>query len=223
MSVSKKMRRNLTKLNTASFNLLVFLDYCRKDDRLNKNIDKIYEIVVCAFFETLLEYLNTQVRAKLDLETKKLLKDFGLIQNFFLSLDKNTFQFAPIEYFHLSKTSRKNEVPKEIPNFETTLKFKYITLDKHTVPANTSNLTNEKMIIVCKDAEKDTIKNLTIQFGIMERIRGIIPENTLVEWYHKCIGRKYINSMGKTLMETLNKKFKKEFPLTPLSTVMMHL
>jgi hypothetical protein len=217
------MRCNLNKSNTVSFNLSAFLDYCRKDSRLNKNTDKIYEIVVCSFFETLLEYLNIQVNAKLDLEAKRLLKDFGLIQNFSLSLDHNTFQLAPIEYFHVSKTNRKNSAPRVMPSFETTLMIKYITLHEHSATANTPNLPNNKMIIVCKDAEKNIIRNFTIQLGIMERIIGIIPENILIKWYHKCINPKYIHSIGKVLMETLNKKFKKEFSLTLPSTVMTHL
>jgi hypothetical protein len=213
------MSPDLTKLNTASFNLLAFLDYCREEKQLNKNIDKIYEIVVYAFIETLQKYFKIQAMAKLDCETKKLLKDFGLIQNFFLSLDKTSPLFAPID-FRLSKTSRKNGVPKEWPNLGTAIKIKYITLDKHTAPANTYNVTNETMIIVCKDSEKAIIKNFIIQFGLIERIRGFISDHTLTEWYHKCTSPKYVNSIGKTVIEALNKKFKKEFSLTRLSPAM---
>jgi hypothetical protein len=167
--------------------------------------------------------LNTEVGVELDCKTKRLAKDFRLIQNFFLRLDKDTIEFSPSDYFHLSATRSKNGERKRLPSIETAIRIKYIAIDNDTVPANSHSMTNEKMIIVCKDAEKAVIKHLTILFGLEERIRGIIPEHTLFEWYHKCTSPQYMNSMGKPVIETLNKRFKKEFSSTPLSSVLTHL
>lgn len=205
-----------------TLNLSDFLNCCRKNDRLSGQIDKIYEIVVYAFLDTLQLFLNTQAGVELDCETKRLAKDFRLIQNFFLRLDKDTDGFSP-NYFHLNATRSKNGERKRLPSTETAIKIKYIAIDNDTVPVNAHSMTNEQMIIVCTDAEKAVIQQLTVLFGLEDRIRGIIPEHTLFEWYHMCINPQYINSMGKPVIETLNKRFTQEYSSTPLSSVMTHL
>jgi hypothetical protein len=217
------MSRDLIKLNTASFNLLFFLDYCRKDKQLSENIDKVYEIVVYAFIETILKYLNPRVNIKVDCEAKKIINDFSLTKNFFLGLSTNTLQFLQADCLSLDETRCENNSIEVWSNFEKAIKIKYIALDEHAMPENTQNKNYENFIVVCKETEKTIIKIIALQLGLKKKIHGFISESTLVEWYRKSISPKYINSVGKAAIKTLNKKFKTEFPSTPLSPAMMAL
>lgn len=190
-------------------NLSDFLDYCRKDELLNCQIDKIYEIVVNAIIETLQQYLNSQVGTKFDCETKRLVKDFRLIQHFFLSLDKTSLEPSPLDHFPLSSRNR-NETRKELLHIENAVKVKYVSLDNDTVPAKNHSKTNGKLMIVCKESDKAVITNLVIQFGLQERFCGIISEHTLIEWY-QCMNTRYKISMGKPVNKALNSRFQKNF------------
>jgi hypothetical protein len=214
-------RYNLKKSNTTTFNLPVFLDNCQRHELFKRKIDKVYEIIVYSFFETLINHLNTQIRTEFDRDAIQLIKDIGIAQNLFFNLDKKTVQLLPADNSCLgSGTRKKNKILQLRGGRYENIKVKYISLDTHIIPATTCNVLNEQILIVCKDSEKSKIRNIISHLGLLWNISTFISECTLIEWYHKCFTPKYIDSIGTALIKKFNVKFKKVFPLTPSFSIM---
>ena len=88
------------------------------------------------------------------------------------------------------------------------LAFTINITDKNIV----NNISSDKIIIVCKDAEKDVILSLLTQIGWKCRIQSIITENDLINWYEKALRGKYSEIIGDSLIKCICEEIAEEFP-----------
>lgn len=96
-------------------------------------------------------------------------------------------------------------------NFGVVIQVKHLTLDPKLAQAITDQVESDNIIIVCRDAEKKTIETLMSQTGWIRRVRGIITEKELIQWYELCLRGKFASELGFILLERLEKEFRKEF------------
>ncbi len=69
-----------------------------------------------------------------------------------------------------------------------------------------------RVIIVCRNAERNIIFLLLTQIGWRSHIQSIITENELVSWYDKALRGKYSAMTGEKLLSFLQAEIAGEFP-----------
>lgn len=67
-------------------------------------------------------------------------------------------------------------------------------------------------MIVCKDIEASIIETVISQIGWGKRVRGIIKESELIEWYELCLRGKFSATLSPILIKLLIDSFEAEFP-----------
>jgi type II restriction enzyme len=215
-----RMIDELENIKTSDFSVSRFLRYFENDPRLRRSIDKIYEIIVYALFDTLTKYLKATVTLSVDASRKKILFDFEKFANLVLGLDKEHLSITqPARLFRFGVTNAADTGLDMWANFGPAIQVKHITIDETTVVEINQNIMADKIVIVCKMAEKSKIESITRQLGLGEKIRGFITETDLIEWYQKCTNTEYESSLGKDVIGALIKEFKLEFPLTTASEI----
>ena len=85
-------------------------------------------------------------------------------------------------------------------------------MDADLAESIVSEVNSDKIVIVCKSAEKDVILSLLTQIGWKSKIQSIITENDLCLWYEKALRGKYGELMGDKLLNTLIEEIAEEFP-----------
>ena len=106
-------------------------------------------------------------------------------------------------------------------NWGVAIQIKHLSLDTTLAENIVHNISSNRIIIVCKDAEQDIILSLMTQIGWRSRIQSIVTENDLVNWYEKALRGKYANIVGDKLMEILCSEIAEEFPsITDLPDVL---
>lgn len=77
-----------------------------------------------------------------------------------------------------------------------------------------SDITADRIIIVCKECERDILVSVLQQFGSASRIQGVITESELERWYEKALRGQSAELIGDKVMQRLENEIKVEFPST---------
>lgn len=97
-------------------------------------------------------------------------------------------------------------------NFGPAVQVKHLTLTEELAGDVASTVSSDRIIIVCKDAEKEVIELVTNQLDIGDRIQGIVTFSMLSNWYQKCLANNFSEKLGKNLLKDLRNEFNAEFP-----------
>lgn len=215
-----KMLKELENIKASEFSLNTFLSYFETDIRLKRSVDKIYEIVVYALFDTLTKHLKATVTLHIDRNRTKLLLDFEKFAKLVLGLDKGHLTITqPARLFRFGVTNAADTGLDMWANFGPAIQVKHITIDETAIAEINQNVMADRIVIVCKTAEKTKIESVARQLGLGGKIRGFITETDLIEWYQKCTNKQYASSIGKDVIIALIREFKSEFPLTTSSDI----
>ncbi len=91
-------------------------------------------------------------------------------------------------------------------------KSNIITLKKNLVKKIVDEVESDHIVIVCQDIEASIIETVISQIGWGKRVRGIIKESELIEWYELCLRGKFSDTLSPILMKLLIESFEVEFP-----------
>lgn len=97
-------------------------------------------------------------------------------------------------------------------NWGPAIQIKHLSLDITLAKNIVNNVSSDKVVIVCKDAEKDVIVSLLTQIGWKNHIQSIVTENDLINWYEKALRGKYSTILGEKLLYCLAQEISEEFP-----------
>lgn len=97
-------------------------------------------------------------------------------------------------------------------NWSPAIQIKHLSLDVALAENIVSSVSSDRVVIVCKDAEKAIIVSLLTQIGWRSHIQSIITEDNLIEWYEKALRGKYADIMGNKLIRCLCEEIAEEFP-----------
>ena len=97
-------------------------------------------------------------------------------------------------------------------NFRSLIQVKYITLEKSMIRGIVEPIKYDKLVIICKDAEKQIISHLFSQMGWSSKLHRIISDGDLCEWYEKAQRGISGNIIGEKLMKILSDEIAVEFP-----------
>lgn len=198
---------------TADFSVKQFIDSFWNEPGLKRSLDKIYEIVVYSLFSTIVEALDLKVEVTVDPERFNILGEFEDFAKMVMNID-----FSNPTYIHGAKVYRvgvTNAADRGLDmysNWGPAIQIKHLSLDVELAENIVNSVSSDRVIIVCKQAEKAVIVSLLTQIGWRSHIQSIITENDLVNWYEKALRGKYSTLMGGELLKTLRLEIAEEFP-----------
>lgn len=196
-----------------TFDVKAFLDMFWAEAGLKRSIDKVYEIVVYALFSTLIDSLDVKVEISIDEEKTEIVKEFEDFTRSVMCLDFSNPVFKQeAKVYRVGVTNAADRGLDMVANWGPAVQIKHLSLDAERAESIVSSINSDKIIIVCKSAEKDVILSLLTQIGWKSRIQSIITENDLCVWYEKALRGKYGEMLGDRLLKTLIEEIAEEFP-----------
>ena len=195
------------------FQVKVFIDSFWREPGLKRSLDKIYEIIVYALFSTLIEALNLQVEITVGEENVQMLSEFSDFAKKVMCLDFSNPSFIQdAKVFRVGVTNAADRGLDMYSNWGPAIQIKHLSLDVELAQNIVENVSSDRVVIVCKEAEKDVILSLLTQIGWRSHIQSIVTENDLVKWYEKALRGKYADQIGDELLGKLSDEIAAEFP-----------
>lgn len=208
-----KIIASLESALPSSFNLADLFTLFVTDAGIRRSVDKAYEIVAHSLFETVVTSLDTVVRVSVPSEREDLLAEFSDMACVLLGLEEG--ETTREERAHLYRVGVTNAADRGLDmwaNFGPAIQVKHLTLDQHLANDIVDQVESENVVIVCRDADAETIKVITRQIGWGRRVRGIVTESDLISWYDRCLRGKFAVEIASPLLNCLVAGFKAEFP-----------
>ena len=97
-------------------------------------------------------------------------------------------------------------------NFGPAVQVKHINLRNDATQAIVDQVESDHIVVVCRDADAGVISAITKQIGWGLRVRGIVKESDLIDWYEKCLRGKHADQLSIPLISGLQDGFSAEFP-----------
>ena len=97
-------------------------------------------------------------------------------------------------------------------NFGPTIQVKHLTLNPKLAQSIVNQVQSDNVIVVCCAADRQVIEIVLQQIDWGRKVRGIITEVDLEQWYERCLRGKYASLLAQKLLTKLSQEFKREFP-----------
>ena len=108
-------------------------------------------------------------------------------------------------------------------NFGLAIQVKHLTLNEEMAEDVVSQISADRVVIVCKSIEKKTIASLLNQIGWKSRIQSIITEDELVDWYERALRGVFGDLIGDKLLKEIQSEIIVEFPSSDSKTIQSFL
>jgi len=203
-----------------NFQLRDLLNLFIADRGMRRSIDKAYEIVSYSLFETVVVALQATIRLDVPENKKILLDEFPDLAKVLLGIEKNNLSIEmPAHVYRVGVTNAADRGLDMWANFGIAIQVKHLTLNSELAVNIIDQVESDNIVIVCTDADAQAIETITRQIGWGKRVRGVVKESDLINWYEKCLRGKFSNELANQLISQLALSFRKEFPQTE-STLM---
>lgn len=196
-----------------NFQLETLLNLFVTQSGIRRSIDKAYEIVVYSLFETIITSIEAKVKVSVLETSKPILQEFSDLTKVLLGIDDDDLSWE--QQAHIYRVGVTNAADRGLDmwaNFGVAVQVKHLTLNEKLANNISDQVESDSIIIVCKDAEAKVIETVLKQIGWGKRVRGIIKESNLVEWYERCLRGKFKSKLAEPLMKRLLISFESEFP-----------
>ncbi len=202
-----------TDASPETFDVKKFIDSFWNEPGLKRSLDKIYEIIVYALFSTLVEAMNLEVSVTVKEEARPLLGEFEDFTRKVMCLDCSTPQhLQEAKIYRVGVTNAADRGLDMYSNWGPAIQIKHLSLDLSLAESIVNNVSSDRVVIVCKDAERDIIVSLLSQIGWKSHIQSVVTENDLIDWYEKALRGNYSNLLGEQLLYCLANEIAEEFP-----------
>jgi len=195
------------------FNVKVFIDSFRSEAGLKRSLDKVYEIIVYALFETIIDELDLTVEVSINADKLDIVKEFEDFTKNVLCIDfSQPVNSQKARVYRVGVTNAADRGLDMYANWGPAIQIKHLALDADLAESIVDSVSSDKIVIVCKTAEKALIVSLLTQIGWKAKIQSIVTEDDLIAWYEKALRGKYAEEMGSNLLGTLVEEIAEEFP-----------
>lgn len=196
-----------------NFDVKHFMDSFWSEPGLKRSLDKIYEIIVYALFSTLVDALNLKVEISVDEKHFDILNEFEDFSKKIMCLDfSNPTHLQNARVYRVGVTNAADRGLDMYSNWGPAIQIKHLSLDVSLAENIVGSVSSDRVVIVCKEAEKDIIVSLLTQIGWRSHIQSIVTESDLVLWYEKALRGKYADIIGDSLIKCLCDEIAEEFP-----------
>jgi DNA (cytosine-5)-methyltransferase 1 len=195
------------------FHLSKLLALFRKEPGLKRSIDKCYEIITYSLFETVVTGLEAKITIKISPEKSELLDEFATLAQVLLNINVTTLEWTePAHIYRVGVTNAADRGLDMWTNFGPAIQVKHLTLDENAIKEIVDQVESDHIVIVCRDVDASIIKTVIKQIGWGKRVRGVIKESQLIEWYNLFFKGKFSTLLSPILMKLLIESFETEFP-----------
>ena len=202
--------RKATKEN---FYVENFINSFWQEAGLKRSLDKIYEIIVYSLFSTLVEALKLRVNISVDANNLHILSEFQDFAQMVMCIDaSSTIATQEAKVYRVGVTNAADRGLDMYSNWGPAIQIKHLSLDVELAQNIVESISSDRIVIVCKDAERDVIVSLLTQIGWKSRIQSIITEGNLIDWYEKALRGQYSERLGDRLLSLMCNELTKEFP-----------
>lgn len=196
-----------------TFEVKHLIDSFWNEPGLKRSLDKIYEIIVYALFATLVDALELKVEVSVGKEHFDLLTEFSEFAQKVMCIDfKNPQYIQDARVYRVGVTNAADRGLDMYSNWGPAIQIKHLSLDIELAENIVNSVSADRIVIVCKNAEKDVILSLLTQIGWKSKIQSIVTEDNLIKWYEKALRGKYAKVIGGELLECLRSEIINEFP-----------
>ncbi len=196
-----------------TFYVKTFIDSFWNEPGLRRSLDKIYEIIVYALFSTLVETMNLEVEVTIEEDAYPLLVEFEDFTKKVMCLDSDTPQHVQeAKVYRVGVTNAADRGLDMYSNWGPAIQIKHLSLNLALAESIVNSVSSDRIVIVCKDVEKDVIISLLSQIGWKSRIQSVVTENELINWYEKALRGNYAHLLGEKLLNCLAEEISEEFP-----------
>jgi type II restriction enzyme len=180
---------------------------------LRRSIDKVFEVVVYALFVALVEELQVIITVSIDPSQQPLLQEFEDFTQALLRLDSSTFVTQQSAKLYRGGVTNAADRGLDMwANFGPAIQIKHLSLDEELAEDIVESVTADRIVIVCRTAEKSVILSLLNQIGWKARIQSIITEEDLITWYEKALRGKFAEILAVKILSLLRSELQHEFP-----------
>lgn len=206
----------LTKATPETFMLRSFVELFKMSPGLRRSIDKAYEIIVYALFDTLVYHMEATVTLRVAKSKLSLLREFEDFAAKVLGLTPQKPEIAKAARLcRVGVTHAADRGLDMWANFGPAVQVKHVSLNQELAGDIVSEVAEDAMVvIVCDTAEQQVVESVLTQTGFSHRIQGIVTFADLDQWYSKCFEPRFAGTLGETLLESLRNEFALEFPST---------
>ena len=196
----------------STFSLPDLLEHFTAEAGMRRSIDKAYEIVTHSLFETVVVALKAQVSVTVPKERIEILKEFERLASMLLGVSPKSPSF--MQSAHIYRVGVTNAADRGLDmwaNFGPAVQVKHLTLNSSLASSIVDQVESDHVVVVCKACEKDVITTVMGQIGWGRRVRGVVTELDLIDWYEKCLRGKFSHELGQALIIALLAGFEAEF------------
>ncbi len=155
----------------SDFKIADFLNIFYNSHELKRSVDKVYEIIVFALFSSLVDCLNIRLTLSADNSNLALLEEFRDFAKQVIGLTPEKPEITiPASIHRVGATNAADGGVDMWSSFGMAVQIKHISLDEEKAKEIVQVITADKIVIVCKDAEKKVIGSLLTHFGWKSRI-----------------------------------------------------
>lgn len=195
------------------FQVKDFLNIFFSSKELKRSVDKIYEIIVYALFSALVDCLSIKITLSSDETKSDILKEFSDFAEQVIGLSERKSSITiPANIHRVGVTNAADGGLDMWSSFGMAIQIKHIDLDEANAKKIVESITADRIVIVCRDTEKNVIISLLNQIGWKARIQGIVTENNLIAWYEKALRGKYSSQLGNRIINIIMSQIQQEFP-----------
>ena len=204
--------------NRSSFDINAFINLFWHEPGLRRSLDKVYEIIVYALFQALIESIQLKLRVSYNPNCSNIVKEFADFTERVLKLSPEVQALEAIAKFHRTGVTNAADRGLDVwANFGLVIQIKHLPLSLPLAEDIVSNLAADRVIIVCKSAEEGIIISLLKQIGWQARIQSIITESDLSNWYDRALNGTYGSTIGPRVLAILEGEVMAEFPASQTS------
>ncbi|MBN4056631.1 HaeII family restriction endonuclease [bacterium AH-315-K05] len=168
-----------------TFDVAHFINSFESQSGLKRSLDKVYEIVVYSLFTTIVEELELQVKISLNKNKIDIMKEFGDFSKSVLNIDLTNLEYVDIgKIYRVGVTNAADRGLDMYTNWGPVVQVKHLSLNESVAQGIVQSVMSDRIIIVCKEAERSVIISLLSQIGWKARVQSIITEVRLKEWYN---------------------------------------
>lgn len=180
---------------------------------IRRSIDKVYEIVVYSLLETVVVALDAQVTISVPQSHTDVLAEFADIATILLGLSVTQHHYTtPAHVYRVGVTNAADRGLDMWTNFGPAIQVKHLSLDPKLAEEIVDQIESDNIMVVCRTADKQVIQAVINQISWGRKVRGIVTEANLADWYARCLRGKYTNIFATELLQRMLVEFKKEFP-----------
>lgn len=213
LSLVREALKYLKNAGPDKFDLDAFLSRFSYSPGLKRSVDKVYEITVYALFSVIVKALKVEVSLSIENADKEILNDFKSFISITVGLPEGKLiKKIPAKLFRVGVTNAADRGLDMWANFGPAIQVKHLTLSEDLAEDVSENITADRIVLVCLDAESEMIRRIMTQLSFSDRIQGIVTLSDLETWYKICLSDKYKDKLGIELLNNLEREFNFEFP-----------